>query len=772
VWAAASCGYQFRARSPDDNSSESLTIKLPAGVSASVGPASPPQPNTTTESTDHHFKKLETCEFSSARARMSVILELKNADDTPRYEIWTKGSDARILDALDKDEATNPADLVAACTEAVANFANSGLRTLVWAYKEISAEEYKSYCDAKHQGRSSTTSVLSTAPSNSSLRSTGSAVEELSHADQLLHSFESNLVLLAATAVEDSLQDEVPETIEKLRQAEMKVWVLTGDKQGTAINIAKSSKLIDPASMHMLILNVAKTTKDELEQDYEIRARKDLEEKLAGVAAMLEERSRRSSKIVYDANERKYTEGLAAVQAGMSPEEKLKDLLEDDGFSQGRDASSGKLRICCKPEDFMKEQTTLVVDGCSLGVIFDEGGRIGGKPIYSELWKQFQKVAAQMVSVTCCRAQPAQKAEVVEGIKRFGYLDENGKHPVCLAVGDGANDVLMILAAHVGIGISGEEGRAAVKNSDYAIAQFKFLQPLLLVHGRWSYIRNTFAVCYSFYKNLSFTPAQYWWAFESLSSGQKMYIEMGYQMFNVALSALPVLAYGIWEQDVNQKISMANPKLYKVGRDNQLYNTRVFATWLAQGLFHSAIMYLIPRFAMVYGVDSHGRSIDGIWYFGCTMFGACVIVINLMVAISTRYWFWVQHFTIWFDILCWWGLMMIVGPILSMHTTADNTGNTGLGALMYGNPTVWLITLLAAAAALLPSFALAFAQDSQSPAYEARLVASEQGEESFANSSVLNCGLCGCPCCPCEGAENYCGDGCVDQMDASSRLNP
>ena len=96
---------------------------------------------------------------------------------TAHQECEMEGSDARILDALDKDEATNPADLVAACTEAVANFANSGLRTLVWAYKEISAEEYKSYCDAKHQGRSSTTSVLSTAPSNSSLRSTGSAVE-------------------------------------------------------------------------------------------------------------------------------------------------------------------------------------------------------------------------------------------------------------------------------------------------------------------------------------------------------------------------------------------------------------------------------------------------------------------------------------------------------------------------------------------------------------------------------------------------------------------
>lgn len=62
---------------------------------------------------------------------------------------------------------------------------------------------------------------------------------------------------------------------------------------------------------------------------------------------------------------------------------------------------------------------------------------------------------------------------------------------ITLSIGDGANDVSMIQAAHIGVGISGQEGMQAVMASDFAIAQFRFLKVLLLVHGRWSYIRIT-----------------------------------------------------------------------------------------------------------------------------------------------------------------------------------------------------------------------------------------------------------------------------------------
>ena len=69
-----------------------------------------------------------------------------------------------------------------------------------------------------------------------------------------------------------------------------------------------------------------------------------------------------------------------------------------------------------------------------------------------------------------------------------------------LSIGDGANDVNMIQTAHVGIGICGQEGVQAVNASDYAIAQFRFLENLLLVHGRNNYRNLSTTILYSFYK--------------------------------------------------------------------------------------------------------------------------------------------------------------------------------------------------------------------------------------------------------------------------------
>jgi hypothetical protein len=68
-------------------------------------------------------------------------------------------------------------------------------------------------------------------------------------------------------------------------------------------------------------------------------------------------------------------------------------------------------------------------------------------------------------------------------------LVKNDAKETCLSVGDGANDVGMIQAANVGVGISGFEGQQAVMASDFAIAQFRFLERLVLVHGGWSYKR-------------------------------------------------------------------------------------------------------------------------------------------------------------------------------------------------------------------------------------------------------------------------------------------
>lgn len=74
--------------------------------------------------------------------------------------------------------------------------------------------------------------------------------------------------------------------------------------------------------------------------------------------------------------------------------------------------------------------------------------------------------------------------------------------------------------AHIGVGISGQEGRQAVLASDYSFGQFRFLERLLLVHGRWSYLRISKFLRYFFYKNFAFTLCHFWFGFFSGFSAQ------------------------------------------------------------------------------------------------------------------------------------------------------------------------------------------------------------------------------------------------------------
>lgn len=101
------------------------------------------------------------------------------------------------------------------------------------------------------------------------------------------------------------------------------------------------------------------------------------------------------------------------------------------------------------------------------------------------------------------RVSPLQKALVVKLVKR-------NLKSLLLAIGDGANDVSMIQAAHVGVGISGVEGLQAARSADVAIGQFRFLRKLLLVHGSWSYQRISRVILYSFYKNITLYMTQFW----------------------------------------------------------------------------------------------------------------------------------------------------------------------------------------------------------------------------------------------------------------------
>lgn len=116
-----------------------------------------------------------------------------------------------------------------------------------------------------------------------------------------------------------------------------------------------------------------------------------------------------------------------------------------------------------------------------------------------------------------------------------------------LAIGDGANDVSMILKAHVGVGILGKEGAQAARSADYAIGQFKFLKPLLFLHGREAYRRNSFLMLYTFYKNFLYVTTQFFFGFNSAFTGQTLYEPFIYQLYNMTMTSVPIMVYSIFD---------------------------------------------------------------------------------------------------------------------------------------------------------------------------------------------------------------------------------
>ena len=145
--------------------------------------------------------------------------------------------------------------------------------------------------------------------------------------------------------------------------------------------------------------------------------------------------------------------------------------------------------------------------------------------------------------MVCCRLLPIQKAEVVRIVR-------TRLNKITLSIGDGANDVPMIKTAHIGIGLFGEEGMGAVLASDYALPEFRMLWRLLLVHGRWNYIRISEMILYFFYKNMLFTIPQFIFAFYCGFSGQTIFDDVYISLYNLIFTSFPLVVRAILEQDV------------------------------------------------------------------------------------------------------------------------------------------------------------------------------------------------------------------------------
>ncbi|MBA0548084.1 hypothetical protein Golob_019203 [Gossypium lobatum] len=523
---------------------------------------------------ERSYKLLNILEFSSSRKRMSVILQ----NEEGKLLLLCKGADSVMFERL----AKNGQEFAEQTKEHIEEYADAGLRTLVLAYREINEEEYVEFNEKFMEAKNIVSADR----------------EEM--IEEVAESIERDLILLGATAVEDKLQNGVPECIDKLAQAGIKIWVLTGDKMETAINIGFACSLLRQG-MKQIIINSDTPENKALEKSGD------------------------------------KTTAAAAYKASV-----LQQIAE------------GRQLLTSSNEN--SEALALIVT---------------------------RLVKTKTRSTT-------------------------------LAIGDGANDVGMLQEADIGVGISGVEGMQAVMSSDIAIAQFRFLERLLLVHGHWCYRRISSMICYFFYKNIVFGFTLFFYEIYASFSGQALYNDWFLSFYNVFFTSLPVIALGVFDQDVSSRLCLKFPLLYQEGIQNVLFSWLRIAAWAFNGVLSATVIFFFCIRAMQHQAFRKGGEVVGLEILGTTMYTCVVWVVNCQMTLSISYFTYIQHLFIWGSIILWYIFLMAYGAMApSISTTAYKVFIESCApAGMY-----WLLTLLVLISSLLPYFIFSAIQVRFFPSY-------------------------------------------------------
>eukprot|EP00667_Euglena_gracilis_P000075 EG_transcript_75 len=243
------------------------------------------------------------------------------------------------------------------------------------------------------------------------------------------------------------------------------------------------------------------------------------------------------------------------------------------------------------------------------------------------LMEQLLSLSLTCRTVLCYRVTPAQKAELVRAVRALSPTT------VTLAVGDGANDVAMIQAAHVGVAITGKEGMQAASAAEYALPQFSFLRHLLFVHGRWSHLRISKVVLFCFYKNVMLVCTQFLFALLNGFSGATPYTPMALSPWNLAWTLLPVLVFGVLEQDVAASTALRSPALYRAWE----FSHHGFLAWVVLGAWHGLVVFVVVVVADYQAIWPNGLEVSML-SLGCLLETCCLVVSTLKLAMEISYW--------------------------------------------------------------------------------------------------------------------------------------
>lgn len=463
------------------------------------------------------YEILQVFPFTSETKRMGIIIRDKQTNDIVFY---LKGADTVMQPIVQYNDWLN---------EECSNMAREGLRTLVVAKKVLTEEQYADFEQRLSKAR------LSIDNRNQRIQN-------------VIESLEKELELLCLTGVEDKLQQNVRNTLETLRNAGIKTWMLTGDKLETATCIAKSSKLVSR------------------EQD------------------------------VYS----------------------FKQI-------ETRDDARNEMNNFRRKVD-----TALVILGESLEIVLK----------YYE--QEFIEIVLNCPAVVVCRCSPTQKAQVVHLLKKYA------KGRIC-AIGDGGNDVSMIQAAHVGIGIQGKEGVQASLAADFSITQFSHVARLILVHGRNSYKRSASLSQFVMHRGLIISIIQA--IFSAVFYFASISIYQGYLIVGYATiyTMFPVFSL-VLDKDVSPLIAITYPELYKELTKGRSLSYKTFLLWVVISIYQGA--------AIIYGAlilfEQDFNHIVAI------TFTALILTELLMVGLTVRTWHILMIIAMLLSLICYIASLVIL----------------------------------------------------------------------------------------------------------------
>lgn len=464
-------------------------------------------------------KILEVFPFTSAGKRMGIILQFSQGTESnvssveSPAEVWfyQKGADTVMTSIVAANDWLD---------EETANMAREGLRTLVVGRRKLSTQQYSDFATKyKH--------------ASMSLHDRDSTMARIVK-DYLEH----NLELLGVTGVEDKLQKDVKSSLELLRNAGIKIWMLTGDKVETARCVAVSAKLVSRTQFIHTITQLS-------------------------------------------------------TKSGSSAAVDTLSLLRS------------------KPET-----TALLIDGDSLSYFLT----------YHR--QDFISIAVLLPAVIACRCSPTQKADIATLIRNF-----TGKKVLC--IGDGGNDVSMIQAADVGVGIVGKEGRQASLAADFSITTFHHLTKLLVWHGRNSYKRSAKLAQFVIHRGLIISVCQTFYSIATQLQPHALYRDWLLVGYATVYTMAPVFSL-VLDKDVDEGLANLYPELYKELTTGRSLSYHTFFVWVAVSIYQGGIIQGLSQ--ILVNLDS-SRMVS---------VSFTVLVINelIMVAFEIVTWHWIMAVSI------------------------------------------------------------------------------------------------------------------------------